>query len=124
MVRRAHLDSTLVEGAPFPTDDERCADVMAGAAEVMPSLKHAHVEAVRVGIRPIPRDGLSAVGPDPRVPGLYHVVTHSGVTLAALLGRLVCSDLLGGNPPELAPFRPARFSDGRAISVAQTSTEE
>jgi glycine/D-amino acid oxidase-like deaminating enzyme len=45
----------------------------------------------------------------PGLPGTYLVVTHSGVTLGALLARLVADDLLHGRGDDLAPYRPDRF---------------
>jgi glycine/D-amino acid oxidase-like deaminating enzyme len=46
----------------------------------------------------------------PHVEGYYLVVTHSGVTLAPLLGAAVADEVARGRQrPELAPFRPARF---------------
>ena len=45
----------------------------------------------------------------PSTPGLYVAVTHSGVTLAAHLSRLIATDLTTGTPPpDLAPYHPAR----------------
>ena len=44
--------------------------------------------------RAIPPDGLPLVGRLPDSPWLYHVVTHSGVTLAPLLGRLVAEEIV------------------------------
>jgi glycine/D-amino acid oxidase-like deaminating enzyme len=51
------------------------------------------------------------VGPVPGVENAYVVVTHSGVTLAPILGELVTAELLGGAVPSdlLAPFRPPRL---------------
>jgi len=43
-------------------------------------------EAVRIAIRPIPGDQLSAIGPMPRISGYYIAVTHSGVTMSPFLG--------------------------------------
>jgi len=38
------------------------------------------------------------------------VVSHSGVTLGPLWGRVATAELLNGRPdPRLAPFRPERF---------------
>jgi glycine/D-amino acid oxidase-like deaminating enzyme len=68
------------------------------------------VEAARVGWRPLPGDGLSAVGPVAGLEGYYLVFTHSGVTLGPLLGRLVAEEVTTGQvPPPLAPFRPDRL---------------
>jgi glycine/D-amino acid oxidase-like deaminating enzyme len=112
MVGGQNIDGTLVPGEPFALDDPRALAELFAAAEVMPALRHAAFEGARIGLRAIPGDGLSAIGPDPVVGGLYHVITHSGATLSALVGRLACADLLGANPPELEPFRPARFATG------------
>ncbi len=80
------------------------------AAELLPCVGAVEPEATRLGIRPIPRDGFSAVGWMPGVSGHYAAVTHSGVTLSALLGRLVAEEVLhDAERPELADFRPARL---------------
>jgi glycine/D-amino acid oxidase-like deaminating enzyme len=74
----------------------------------------AKVNAVRayVGFRPYLPDHLPAVGPDPRVPGLFHACGHegAGIGLAPATGHLIAQALLG-LPQELglAAFRPDRF---------------
>jgi glycine/D-amino acid oxidase-like deaminating enzyme len=55
------------------------------AAAVLPGMGQVAAEAVRIGIRAIPPDGLSAVGAMPGIDGYYVVVTHSGVTLSPFL---------------------------------------
>ncbi len=63
---------------------------------------------VCIGWRPVPADGLPVVGEVH--PGLTLAVMHSGVTLAALTGRLVADEVVAGRvSPLLATFRPARF---------------
>jgi glycine/D-amino acid oxidase-like deaminating enzyme len=65
---------------------------------------------VRVGVRPMPADGAPVIGPVPGAPGAYLAVMHSGVTLAATVGRLVAAEVAGGSEAaELAALRPARF---------------
>jgi glycine/D-amino acid oxidase-like deaminating enzyme len=72
--------------------------------------ERAELEAVRVGRRALPVDGLSVVGrldDDARV---YVVATHSGVTLALVLARLAVAEIAGERTEEvLGPFRPQRF---------------
>lgn len=64
----------------------------------------------RVGVRPMPEDGLPIVGPVDGVAGLYVMATHSGITLGPLLGSLVAEEIVTGTMPEmLAPYRPQRF---------------
>ena len=62
----------------------------------------------QVCVRPMPADGQPIVGRLPGAQALYVAVTHSGVTLAAHLARLIAGDLTGTPAPELAPCRPAR----------------
>jgi len=70
----------------------------------------AKPEAVRIGVRPMPVDRHSVVGPIPGVEGYYLAVTHSGVTLAAFLGQAVAEEIAHSRPDvRLEPFRPARF---------------
>jgi glycine/D-amino acid oxidase-like deaminating enzyme len=58
--------------------------------------------------RPVPADGLPAVGPV--APGLWLAVLHSGVTLGPLVAEALADEVLGRpTAPLLAPFRPARF---------------
>ncbi len=80
------------------------------AQQTVRGLTGARVEQFQVCVRPMPADGQSIVGPLPGTPGLYVAVTHSGVTLAAHLSRLIAAELITGTAPaELAPYRPARF---------------
>ncbi|MGK9169749.1 FAD-binding oxidoreductase [Inquilinus limosus] len=97
--------------APKPSIDlPELRELIRRARAILPAMGPVEPEAVRLGIRAIPRDGYSAVGPLPQVEGYYAAVTHSGVTLAAFLGSAVADELLRGVArPELATFRPARF---------------
>ena len=80
------------------------------AARHMPGLGGLEVEEARVARRAVPPDGLPLVGRLPDSPWLYHVVTHSGVTLAPLLGRLVAEEIVNDTDhAQLASYRPARF---------------
>ena len=84
--------------------------MMRDVAGLIPSLAGLQAEAVRIGVRPLPRDGLSAIGPMPRIEGYYVAVTHSGVTLSPILAKLIAAEVAGGEDrAELAEFRPARF---------------
>ncbi|MDP8974517.1 MAG: FAD-binding oxidoreductase, partial [Actinomycetota bacterium] len=48
------------------------------------------------------------------LPGYYEAVTHSGVTLGPLLGRLLAQEILSGEVDDLiSPFRPDRFAHAR-----------
>ena len=89
-------------------------ELLARAREVLPSLEGAEVSEVRLGVRPVPEDGVSCVGAVFGIPGYYEAVTHSGVTLGPLIGRLLAREILTGDiDPMLAPFRPDRFAPSR-----------
>ncbi|SFF17871.1 NAD(P)/FAD-dependent oxidoreductase [Spirosoma endophyticum] len=65
---------------------------------------------VAVGNRPIPEDGLPIIGRIPSIEGLYVAVMHAGVTLAAVVGRLVARELLSDQEEALlASYRHSRF---------------
>ncbi|WP_353946517.1 FAD-binding oxidoreductase [Streptomyces sp. HUAS MG91] len=79
------------------------------ARALVPGVAGARITDARIGVRPVPLDGLPLVGAAPGAPGLYHLVSHSGVTLAPVLGRLAAEEITGGPPaPELAAYRPDR----------------
>ncbi|WP_128375776.1 NAD(P)/FAD-dependent oxidoreductase [Streptomyces cavernae] len=84
----------------------------AGATRLFPFL--AGVRAIRsyLGFRPYLPDHLPAIGPDPRVPGLFHACGHegAGIGLATGTGRLTAQVLAERTPDlDLTPFRPDRF---------------
>src|SRR5262249_22675875 len=83
---------------------------LAAAARYLPCLAGTRVEAARIGIRPMPRDRHPVVGPVAGLDGFYVVVSHSGVTLGPVWGRVAAAELLHGKAdPRLDPYRPARF---------------
>ena len=85
-------------------------DLVRRARQLLPSIGEVEPEAVRIAIRPIPGDHLSAIGPVPRTSGYYVAVTHSGVTMSPFLGVAVADEIVRGKRrSELADFRPARF---------------
>jgi glycine/D-amino acid oxidase-like deaminating enzyme len=84
----------------------------AGATRLFPFLERVRAMRAYLGFRPYMPDHLPAIGPDPRVPGLYHACGHegAGIGLATGTGHLL-AQVLGGGVPEqdLSPFRPERF---------------
>jgi glycine/D-amino acid oxidase-like deaminating enzyme len=105
MLHALDLDGLADPAAPAPGVAaefvRRLPEVLAGADEVP-------VEAVRIGQRAIPGDGRTVAGfTDPR---FYVVATHSGITLAPLLGDLVAGEVFGTRSAMLTDFRPERFT--------------
>jgi glycine/D-amino acid oxidase-like deaminating enzyme len=110
MLHRSETDEVLSPDVePSPARAEAI-DLVRRAAQVLSGIGAARPEAARVAIRPIPADGRSAVGYVPGASGYYVVITHSAVTLAAFLGRVVADEIVHNRAvPQLAPFRPDRF---------------
>jgi glycine/D-amino acid oxidase-like deaminating enzyme len=64
-----------------------------------------------VGPKPIPGDGEPVAGQLEEIPGLFVMFTHSGATLALILGELVAREILTDHEaPLLRSFRPGRFA--------------
>jgi glycine/D-amino acid oxidase-like deaminating enzyme len=110
MMRKNEMDEMVsLETTPSASMPQSL-EVMRRAVEVLPALKGVAPEAARITARPIPKDGLSAVGPVPRIKNYYVVVTHSGVTLSPYLAKVAADEIVRGRPhPELDDFRPLRF---------------
>lgn len=86
----------------------------AGATRLFPYLESVRAMRAYIGFRPYMPDHLPAIGPDARVPGLFHACGHegAGIGLAAGTGHLIAQALTGASPDlDLAPFRPDRFAD-------------
>ncbi|KUO13061.1 FAD-dependent oxidoreductase [Streptomyces sp. DSM 15324] len=86
----------------------------AGATRLFPFLADVRVMRTYLGFRPYLPDHLPAIGPDPRVPGLFHACGHegAGIGLATGTGHLLAQALTGENPElDLTPFRPERFAE-------------
>lgn len=63
-----------------------------------------------IGVRAYPQDGKTLAGALPGAEGLYLIATHSGITLAPALGRLMAETIVDGRAPELLqPFSLERF---------------
>jgi glycine/D-amino acid oxidase-like deaminating enzyme len=89
-------------------------ELAAGATRLFPFLAHVRAMRTYLGFRPYMPDHLPAVGPDPRVPGLFHACGHegAGIGLATGTGHLIAQTLTGKTPDlDLAPLRPDRFPE-------------
>jgi D-hydroxyproline dehydrogenase subunit beta len=128
-----------------PEDELRrlAGQLLERARRTVRGLDRARVVAAQVCARPLPADEQSIVGRLPGAEWLYVAVTHSGVTLAAHLSRLIAADLEPGAPgtpgaqltasapdaeltagapgAELAAYRPDRFA-GTAVRITGSAT--
>lgn len=84
--------------------------VLEAARALYPGVRAAAVESVRVGERPIPRDGLPVLGRAVELPNFHFAVSHSGATLCAHAGDLVAAEVTGAETGDtLGPFRFERL---------------
>ena len=71
---------------------------------------HTGLERVSLGWRVMPVDEFPIVGFAEECPNLYVVATHSGVTLAPLIGEYAVQEIIDGVRVEmLARYRLSRF---------------
>lgn len=94
-----------------PAQATRRAEAMlVAAAEWLPELGTAGLETCRIGVRPIPPDGLAIVGQVPTFPECHVAATHGGITLAGLVGKLCAQGVLRpGQNTLLDELKPQRF---------------
>jgi glycine/D-amino acid oxidase-like deaminating enzyme len=93
-------------------DDRHARVLLAQAARHFPALAGVPVARWWLAWRAMPADRLPIVGPLPWLEGLYLAVSHSGVTVAPVLGRLVAKEVADQTADGLlAPFRPGRFAE-------------
>jgi glycine oxidase len=110
----AVLVGATVEDAGF---DERATasgvqQLLQSAQTLMPALREAAFEEVRVGLRPMTRDELPAIGPSSTMPHVFYATGHyrNGILLAPLTARLVADLVLDGTADDdLALLRPERI---------------
>jgi glycine/D-amino acid oxidase-like deaminating enzyme len=107
-------EKILRQAEEFPSQvvrDEHGARILERIGEVMHDARHAALDRLTLGYRPMPSDGLPIVGYVPGSSHVYLAVMHSGVTLAPIMGQLISREVLTDNGTEaLVSYRPERFA--------------
>jgi glycine/D-amino acid oxidase-like deaminating enzyme len=118
---RQESDGRIIAGGDLAEDREILQPETYGNGlleRVSRHLKLTHcpkLREVRAGVRVVPMDEMPVLGFAPGRDNLYIAVTHSGVTLAPIIGRIVTDEILGTATSLLVPeFRPQRFAPGVA----------
>lgn len=118
---RQQPDGRLIAGADFGggdlPEDASPAAVEAAARQLVAAMddffapRHVFkLDHFTLGHRPTPADGFPAIGAAPGIAGLSIAVTHSGVTLAPIIGQGLADEILAARrEPLLAPYRLERF---------------
>ena len=80
------------------------------AVKLVPAVKDLPIMTHFAGLRPIPGDGLPILGPVQSIPGLYVAVSHAGITLSPIHGRVISDLIVAGETPYfVAQYDPQRF---------------
>jgi glycine/D-amino acid oxidase-like deaminating enzyme len=110
-------DGRVVTGSDFggtPVTDSSPAfgeKLLSRAAAYLPELAQAKLDTVTLGWRVMPQDEYPILGFADHCPNLYIAATHSGVTLAPIIGQFAALEILDGARVDmLAPYRLSRFS--------------
>lgn len=93
---------------------EAVARIAASGLALFPALEGVRVQRAYSGFRPYCPDHLPAIGPDARLPGLWHAAGHegAGVGLSVGTGKLLAQALTGAATDlDLTPFRPERLEE-------------
>lgn len=117
-------DGRYLMGADFggsqtaPDPEAEACQLISSLKELLPNATDVTLESTTMRERPKPVDGRPAIGAfGPQ--GLYVVSTHSGMTLAPLIGEMVAHEITTGeHDPRLAPYRPDRDSLRPKASVS------
>jgi glycine oxidase len=87
------------------------AQIVGGAARLLPALAATRPTRTWAGLRPVSPDGRPIVGADPEIPGLWFATGHgrNGVLLAAITGDIL-GDLLttGETAVDISALQPGR----------------
>ena len=90
---------------------ETIKELLAEASQLLAGTPHLRAASHRIGPKPIPGDGEPVLGQLGDITGLYVAFTHSGATLALIIGELLAYEMITGQPhPLLAPFTVRRFT--------------
>lgn len=112
---RQTVDGTIMIGATKEDSSDRGVTVASAtklasrATRIVPALASARLVRQWSGFRVLPPDGAPIYAESTRHPGLFAVVCHSGVTLAAAHAELVAPWILDGSLTSNLPL----FSNGR-----------
>ena len=105
------VDDLITEASSRETAFTVAGQLLERAARVFPPAQDVRLVDARIGVRPMPVDGVTIAGRVPGFANAWMLATHSGVTLGPLLGRLITDEIVGGAPSSmLAPFRPDRLA--------------
>jgi glycine/D-amino acid oxidase-like deaminating enzyme len=98
-------------GLDSSTTIEAAKKIADHAIRTFPILRDIPIIRQFSGIRTMPVDGLPFMGPVEKVPGLFISVSHSGITLAIVHGKVISELIVDGytNVP-IDCYKPERYT--------------
>lgn len=116
VVQALDLNPRVDPAAP-PTNEGPFAKEMAERFTAVTKDAPPDLIDLRVSYRSLPADGFTIAGFAAGRSRTYCLVTHSGITLGPLLGRLAAEELIADNQQDLLKkFRPTRFEYATATA--------
>ncbi|THB84348.1 FAD-binding oxidoreductase [Pantoea allii] len=110
MLQALDLDHHADPARPVSPDGLIGKEMLRRLRRLFKNSEGARIERIETGQRSRPADGLPASGYISESARVYLMVSHSGMTLAPLLGRLVAEEMLSGiASPMLSAFAPHRL---------------
>jgi len=110
LLQALELDHLADSAAPPLITSDIAAQFRARYHALFADAGELQIEQIVVGQRARPADGLPALGYVTAHQRVYVAVTHSGITLSPLIGKLVAEELIGDAASELlSDFRPQRL---------------
>lgn len=99
------------EDATYAVSPDVVDELLSEASRVLAGHPVLTPRSCGIGTKPVPGDGEPVLGPLGDIEGLHVAFTHSGATLALVVGELLAAEITSGQPePVLAPYRAARFA--------------
>lgn len=99
-------------GSTAKSPSEASSNIVKRLQALLPNTNGIHIDRIMTGVRPMPLDGLPAVGYIDDQRSIYVASTHSGITLAPIIGKLAAGEVGHGQIADaLKPFRPDRFRE-------------
>lgn len=111
---RVAAGATREAGSGFApqTTAEGVHEVLDFILQMAPGIAEGAIDDIRVGLRPVCKDGLPVLGESPSVDGAYFATGHgpSGLTLGPYSGKCVADQIMSNTVEiDMAPYAPSRF---------------
>lgn len=110
LLQAPDLDDYANPASPAAVDGFIGEEMLRRLRRLFDNMASARIDNIAVGQRSRPADGLPGLGYISSLRRVYLMVTHSGMTLAPLLGRLCADEIIqDARSPLLSDFSPQRL---------------